>query len=447
MKQLKFLVTIVIVSIATIVVRAQETKQKPQDSAAAKSDFQWLILAKQITALYNKYDFYKENEFGQEEQTKAQLDAFDTVNKLESKLDELPKEQTILAFRYMMEHATNEELRQRSAGGLYMIPSVETVSYVLPLFRKMSTKAKLLWLRDAENYVLLHPEVPQYREFPRFVLQQAAEGKIGTPQDGTAPRKLSNQELMAQGLISQSAGLLMTVVTEQDKQWIHQALARDYTNSGLWGTLTFLNDLTPTEVQKARAMFPAFKANPVAKVMLATALSPYDPAMASIVKNAMEAELKAKINIKVAPQAPTDDQSQNPQMLTFLRVWDLKMALPYLYRCLHAPNPKLRGMAMLVLALRSPQDILRVAAAMPDTVRDDNLLASGFTLALFLNPQLKTGVIHLYADSQDRELRSYDGEERWNENLEEYFQGSVGQLQIDGIDGAFVNFYIPDDEA
>ena len=444
MKYPKFLLPLIVVVMATSGVQSQQTKQKPRTSAATDSDPQWLTLAKQITALQNKYNSDKKDEFGQVEQTKAQLDALDTVYKLESQLETLPVEQTILAYRYMVEHATNEEFRQREAAALYMIPSVETVSYTLPIFKRSSARDKLLWLRDAEDHVLLHPEVPQYSEFPRFVLQQAAQGKIGlSPKSaapGAAPRQLSNEELMAQTLISQSAGLLTTFATEQDKQWMHQALALDYENSGLWGALTLLNDLTPTEVQKAREMFPAYKSNPVAKMMLATALSPYDPQMAALVKNVMEAELKTKINIKIAPE--DGEEKQKPQMLVFLRVWDLKMAQSYLYRCLHASNPKLRGLGMLVLALRAPQDIVRVASANLNAINDDDLLSSGLTLAVFLHPEFKARVIQLYADDQDRELRARDGKERWNADREETFQSAVRQLQSDGIDGAFVDYYL-----
>lgn len=363
----------------------------------------WLNLAQQITVLENA-DPYQRDDNESETVGMAKGRAVAELERLTNQLLVLPQTEITQAYRYMLEHAKVEHFLYGSISNFIgSAPSGENVRFVKPYFEKLSVRNKAFFMAEVVlDAILLRPEVPEFRDFPRDILQKAAQG--------VAP---------SQDLVSQAALALVTYTTAAEKQLMHQALARDFKNAGLWNALTQLNDLTPAEVQKARAMFSVLKGDPGWRLTLALALSPYDARMSDLVKQAVEAELKATADIDIAAILLGRDQTEKQQQLeqsaliegglAALNHWELKKALPYLFRILRATNPFVNTIAMPILAMRAPQEVIRIAR-LPHA-RDQFLhLDFGVGLVGLLYPEFQSQAKQILDSGppQDEEFKGYD---------------------------------------
>ena len=380
-------------------VRAQAQDGAPPTST---EETQWLQLAKKITELEN-IDPY-ETAFDQDEET-AQLKghAVATLEQLTNQVRALPKAQLVQAYRYMLEHALVEHFRYTSASNVISTdPSSENVRFVKSYFDKFPTQKKSEFLVYVVlNAIMLHPEVPEFRDFPREILQKAVQGLP-----------------VSQDLVSQAALALVTHTTPAEKTLMHKALSKDSKNSGLWNALTQLDLLTPAEVQKARAMFPTLKDNLGWRLTLALALSPYDSQMNALVQRSVESELQNSNDTDIAAILSNPNleerqrqlkESASIRVLAALNHWELEKALPYLFRVLRSQNPFVANMAMPILAVRAPQEVLRIAR-LPHARDEFMHLDLGVGLVALIYPQYQLQVRQILDSGipQDDEFRGYE---------------------------------------
>ena len=338
-----------------------------------------------------------------ESEGRAKGQAVADLEVLTNKLLALPDAQVARAYSYMLERATDQRFMLASAEGLLDVePSADNVQFVLPYFDKFPDESKASFLRNvAINGIMLRLNVPEFREFPRTLLQKSVNG-------------LS----VSQDLASQSALILVTHTTLSEKQLMHKALAQDFKNAGLWNALTQINELTPNEVQKARQMFTSLKSDAGWRLTLALALSPYDPQMSAIVQRAVENELKASDDINVekilSNQNPDEKQKQLEQSaavdgLAALNHWELKKALPYLFRVMRSQNPFVANVAMPILAIRAPQEVMRISR-LPGARDDIFHLDFGVGLVALLHPEFQAEAKNFLdtGPPQDDEYKGYE---------------------------------------
>ena len=133
------------------------------------------------------------------------------------------------------------------------------------------------------------------------------------------------------------------------------------------------------------------------RLTLALALSPYDAQMSAIVQRAVENELKASgdINVEKILSNPNADekqrqleQSASVEGLAALNHWELKKALPYLFRVMRSQNPFVANTAMPILAIRAPQEVMRISR-LPGARDDIFHLDFGVGLVALLHPQFQ----------------------------------------------------------
>ena len=358
---------------------------------------QWKQLADQIIQLQGNQSLEGRD------LNEAQQAAYDRIIDLYTELNKLSTEQTVPAHRYMMVKSSNLELRRGEATNLIAEePTAENVKFVLPYFEKFTDKQKNAFLEGLIfDAVLLRPNVPEFRQFPDSILKQAAEG-AKLPAD----------------LVSEAAVIVANYTTAEEKQWMHQALAHYSESTGLWSTLTQLNALTPAEVAKARQMFAAKQSQSGWKLVLAAALSPYDPGMRELVRQT------------VATQISTYEKGEVlPQPLMILRVWETKQALPYLLKMLNAANEEMRLAAIPLLALRAPQELLRIAK-LPGAGDKIVHLGAGLALMALKYPQLKTQAAQTMVKLQGLEIFPEDDPQ---EVFDETYTSNLGELQATGM--------------
>ena len=362
-------------------VSAQERDEAPVPSVPVEVESPWLAIALKIIPLENS-DPYSDNDDLSETEGRAKGQMVADLETLTNQLLALPDAQVAQAYRYMLERATVKRFKSYTAGGALKVePSAENVRFVRPYFDKLSDESKAEFLREvAINGIMLRLEVPEFREFPRDILQKAANG---TP--------------VSQDLVSQSALMLVTHTTSAEKQLMHQALARDFKNAGLWNALTQINELTSDEVREARQMFVSLKNDAGWRLTLALALSPYDAQMSAVVQRAVENELKASgdINVEKILSNPNADEQQRQleqsasiDGLAALNHWELKKALPYLFRVMRSQNPFVANVAMPILAIRAPQEVMRISR-LPGARDDIFHLDFGVGLVALLHPQFQ----------------------------------------------------------
>ena len=382
--------------------------QEPGDIAQSPSQPtlaqpQWLKLAQQITELENTDPYRDADDDESEAVGMARGKAVSDLENLTNQLLALPPVEITQAYRYMLENAKVEYFLDSSTHNfINSAPTAENVRFVKPYFEKLSVENKASFLAEVVlNAILLRPEVAEFREFPRDILQKAANG-IPVSRD----------------LVSQSALALVTHTTSAEKQLMHQALARDFKNGGLWNALTQLDDLTPAEVQKARAMFPPLKNDPGWRLTLALALSPYDTKMSELVRHAVAAEFKAIGDVDIMEILRNQNEGNKQKQLeesasigglAALNHWELKKALPYLFRVMRSQNPFVANIAMPILATRAPQEVLRIAR-LPHARDNIFHLDLGVGLVGLLYPDFQPQARQILDSGppQDEEFKGYE---------------------------------------
>ena len=341
-----------LVGISTDAFAQEQTDTQNSVDTTTDSEPQWLIIARQIIPLENARPYQRDNNESEAE-GRVRVKKILEAEALFSQLLELTPEQLARAYRYMLERSKDERFSYVCMQSLLKVePSSENARLAMPYFAQLSDQSKTYFFAEiALDGILLHPEVPEFRAFPARLLQQAARG-----------------ENVARDLVSTAALMLVTQTTSAEKGWMHQALARDSKNAGLWNALTHLDDLTPAEVQQARQLFSARQSDAAWRLTLALALSPYDAKMSDLVREAVAAELRVQSEFDFAalliPGAKPQKKLEKiatPGGLAALAHWELKKALPYLFRSLRVENPFVAKMAMSVLVTRAPQEVLRIA--------------------------------------------------------------------------------------
>ena len=373
---------------------AQENAPETPAITADNAEPQWKQLADQKIELYEK-----ESSLNDVEKFKN----FDAIQDISNQMSHLPKEQRAKASRYVMSKSSDPQLIYGEAFSLmYTDTAVDKVRFIRPYFDKLPTSLKLDFLSgQVVDAVLLQPEVPEFREFPDSVLQPAAQG--ATP---------------SRDLVSQAATIVVNGITPQEEQWLHQALTHYPESSGLWNALTQLNALTPAEVGQARQLFAAKQGQSGWRLTLAAALSPYDPKMRAIVRQTVEAEFKAK----------SDTQDYAPVLMA-LRFWQLDQALPYIFRLLHSKNEKMRVTALPLLAMRAPQEVLRIARQAGAKQKFSHLDA-GLALVTLLHPQFQPQVPALLARLDGIVAAPSESQQQAEE---EHFSQVLEELRLSGM--------------
>ena len=387
----------------------------------------WTKLADQLINLYGNQSFDGLRQF-----TEAQDATLKKIYKANAAVDELPLPEQVALYRYIMTKSSNAELRYgTSIDLLFRDPSTDNVRFVLPYFEKFSDETKYKFLSPlVQDAILLRPEIPEFRQFAQLPLQRAASG-----------------ENVLEDLSSQAAVILSINTTEEEKTWMHQILARKPWNGGVWNTLTQLNDLTPGEVQQARDMFPLVNKNIGWRLTLAAALSPYDPTMRETVRRDVENQIKSK------PDDPNDytmyatatlqpvnyrredyNDKKSAPALAVLRVWELEQAKPYIFQLLHLRNNELNRAAVPLMAIRTPQDVFRVAKQQNVGKKFVNLNYA-LVLAAQIHPELKPQAPDVLANVEgDYGFKRNDiSKEDFEELKIENYNGLVQQLREGGI--------------
>lgn len=410
-----------------------------------KADPIWLKVAQRILELGDK-DLIKG-----EQPTKQESDAIDALTRLNQQLEKFPQEEVIEAYRYMVAHSSDAAMQAGlSQTLLAKSPTAADVRLVRPLFDKWPDDYKLsILISPVFDIIMLRPEVPafrmlriqvpefrmlrlevpEFREFPLVVLQQ-----------GAARPKMSPD------LLGQAALLLVVRTSPTEKQAMHEALAQNPEAGGIWNALSQLDALIPAEVQKARQMFVLKKDHVGWRMTLAVALSPYDSKMREIVRAAVEAEIKEKADFDLmkllrtprlnTPQIFQLEAKAQPRALMVLRFWELDQAFPYLQRLLRAKNPMVTRLAMPTLAMRAPQEVLRLAGQ-PNSRK--TLMNRKFGLALtgLLHPELEPQAAQLLAEDHDLKEGPQQVEENFQQVSQTLRSKGIWALHNKGILGAF----------
>ena len=399
MKQTKLQMCLLgaLISGATAISLSYAQDNNEQTAPSEVQNSQWKNLTDQIIQLSGNQSREARN------LTDAQLDTLKKIQILVQQLDELPDEDRVNASRYTITQSTNQELRDSNLANILILqPTAANVKFVLPYFDKFTDKQKNEFLQSLIfDAVLLRPTVPEFRQFPDSILKQAAQGI-----------KLSND------LVSEAAVIVANYTTADEKQWMHQALTHYPESSGLWNTLTQLSALTPAEVQKARQMFVTKQSQSGWKLTLAAALSPYDPAMRALLRQ------------EVATQIRTHSKGENlPQQLMILRIWETKQALPYLLQMLNSSNKEMKLASVPLLALRAPQELLRIGQ-LPNAKKRIPNLGSGLALAALAYPRFKSQATQIMIKIQGLTLYPDDDPQ---ELADETFGTNVEMLQTSGM--------------
>lgn len=397
-KQLQICLLCALISGATISAPSNAQDETAQTAPSTAQNSQWKSLADQIIQLEGDQSFERRD------LSQAQQATYDRIIDLYTELNNLPAEQTVQAHRYMMAKSSNLELRYGEATNLLAEePTTENVNFVLPYFGKFTNEQKTNFLHGVVlNATLLRPDVPEFHAFTELVLEQAAQDA-----------KLSED------VVSQAAVTAANRTTAQEKQWMHQALTRYPESSGLWNTLTQLNALTPAEVQKARQLFAVKQQQSGWRLTLAAALSPYDPKMRELVRQTVATQISTYANADALPQP-----------LMILRMWETKQALPYLLRMLNSNNNEMKLASVPLLALRAPQELLRVAQ-LPNAKKKVPNLGEGLALAALVYPQFRPQASQIMIKLQGLTIYPQDDPQ---EVADETFNSNVEMLQSGGME-------------
>ena len=399
MKQTKLQLCLLGALIGGAVVPAYAQDVEEQTPSSDVQNSQWKKLADQIIQLQGNQSLEGRD------LSEAQQAVAEKITDLYTALNKLPIEQTSQAHRYIVVKSSNLELRYGEATNLIAEePTAENVSFVLPYFEKFTDKQKTDFLHNLVlSAVLTRPDVPEFRSFCDSILQQAVQN-----------RKLSED------LVSQAAVVAANRTTAQEKQWMHQALTHYPDSSGLWNTLTQLNALTPAEVQKARQLFVTKQKQSGWRLTLAAALSPTDPKMRELVRQEVATQIKTYSNGDALPQ-----------QLMILRIWETKQALPYLLQMLNSNNFKMKLASVPLLALRAPQELLRIGQ-LPNAKKRVPNLGIGLALAALTYPKFKPQASQIMIKIQGLTVYPEDNPQ---EVADETFATNVEELQNRGMEG------------